>query len=345
VETVSATVVETTSGVGSASVDSRPVARRPLWRHPMARVVGSIAMLLLLALVLPLGELVATLRSVSWWVWPTALATYLGLHLLGVAKWQTLINAAGAGLPFAQSARAYYAGLFGNTFLPSVVGGDVVRAGMAFRTARSKSALILGSLVDRLQDIVGMAAIAGVGALLSPQALDAQSRRIFVGLGIVLVAGALLAIATLAVAPVRRLPRRVLRKLVQLRRAIRATAARPGALARGFLLGVILQTSLVVLNWWLALEAGVTIPLYVWLFVWPLAKISALIPVTQGGVGVREAALALLFAPFGVAAHHAVATGLMFQAVVIAGGLVGGMVAYGVRGGASGAYSVGGNTR
>jgi hypothetical protein len=30
---------------------------------------------------------------------------------------------------------------------------------------------------------------------------------------------------------------------------------------------------------------------------------------------------------------------------VIAGGLVGGMVAYGVRGGASGAYSVGGNTR
>jgi uncharacterized membrane protein YbhN (UPF0104 family) len=132
---------------------------------------------------------------------------------------------------------------------------------------------------------------------------------------------------------------------VQLRRAIRATAARPGALARGFLLGVILQTSLVVLNWWLALEAGVTIPLYVWLFVWPLAKISALIPVTQGGVGVREAALALLFAPFGVAAHHAVATGLMFQAVVIAGGLVGGMVAYGVRGGASGAYSVGGNTR
>ncbi len=64
--------------------------------------------------------------------------------------------------------------------------------------------------------------------------------------------------------------------------------------------------------------------MHVWLFVWPLGKISAVMPLTQGGIGVREAALAALFAPFGVPAVLAVAAGLAFQAVVISGGLVGG---------------------
>ena len=93
------------------------------------------------------------------------------------------------------------------------------------------------------------------------------------------------------------------------------------------LLGVLLQSLLVVLNWGLGLAIGIDIPVYVWLFVWPLAKISGLLPVTQGGIGVREAAQAVLFAPFGVSAARAVATGLVFEVVIIAGGLVGGAIA------------------
>jgi len=92
-------------------------------------------------------------------------------------------------------------------------------------------------------------------------------------------------------------------------------------------MGMLLQTVLVALNWRLGIAVGITgIPLYVWLFVWPLAKLSGLLPVTQGGIGVREAAQAVLFKPFGVAAYQAVATGLIFEAVLISGGLLGGLV-------------------
>jgi uncharacterized membrane protein YbhN (UPF0104 family) len=65
-----------------------------------------------------------------------------------------------------------------------------------------------------------------------------------------------------------------------------------------------------------------------WLFAWPLAKLSALLPVTQGGIGVREAALAGLLAPFGAAPALTVAVGLTFEAIVITGGLLGGIVAF-----------------
>jgi uncharacterized membrane protein YbhN (UPF0104 family) len=291
-------------------------------------------MLGLLFTALPFEDIAAAIASVPPLVWPGALAIYLSLHLVGVVKWRLLANAAGAGLSFKTAVRAYYMGLFGNTFLPSIVGGDVVRAGVAMRAARSRSGLVLGSLVDRLLDIIGLAAVAGIGALLSPRALDGQSRRIFLTLGAVLAALGIGGLVMLAIVPVRRLPWKVRRKLVLVRRAVRATMQRPQALAGAFLLGMMLQVLLTILNWWLGGVIGIEIPLYVWLFVWPLAKIAGLLPVTQNGIGVREAAQAVLFAPFGVSAARAVATGLVFEVVIISGGLLGGLIAYALsRGG------------
>jgi hypothetical protein len=282
----------------------------------------------LLFVALPFAEIRGAIGRVPLVAWPTALAVYMLLHLVGVAKWRLVVNAAGGGLAFRDAVRAYYMGLFGNTFLPSIVGGDVVRAGVAFGAVRSRGGLILGSLVDRLQDMLALAAVAGVGALLSPRVLDDQSRRIFLTLGGVLTALSIVGGIALVMTPVKRLPWKARRFLVRVRQALRATAARPSALVTALLLGILLQALLTVLNWWLGVQIGITIPLYVWLFVWPLAKIAGLLPVTQNGIGVREAAQAVLFAPFGVSAASAVATGLVFEVVILSGGMVGGLIAW-----------------
>src|SRR2546422_3892717 len=70
------------------------------------------------------------------------------------------------------------------------------------------------------------------------------------------------------------------------------------------------------------------VPLRAWLFAWPLAKISALLPVTQGGIGVREVALAALVAPFGAAPVLTVAVGLVWEAIIVAGGLLAGLASF-----------------
>src|SRR2546425_13313483 len=69
-------------------------------------------------------------------------------------------------------------------------------------------------------------------------------------------------------------------------------------------------------------------PLRAWLFAWPLAKLSALLPVTQGGIGVREVALAALAAPFGAAPVLTVAVGLVWEAIIFAGGLLAGVASF-----------------
>jgi glycosyltransferase 2 family protein len=314
---------------------SDPALREPSPRFPLRWVIRIVATFVALGLIfwwLPVDQLWSAIRSVPAAAWPLAVAVYLSAHLLGVLKWRLLVNTAGAALPARAAIHAYYWGLFGNLFLPSIVGGDLVRAGVAMPHVRSRSALVLGSLVDRLQDVVGLGVLAGVGALLAPRALDDTSRRIFLSLVFMLAGAGAIGLAGLRFFPARKAPYRVRRLLVRVRQAIRATASRPQALATAFALGLALQTSLVLLNWELGRLIGIDIPLYVWLFVWPLAKIAGLTPVTQGGIGVREAAQAALFAPFGVSAVRAVATGLVFEAVIIAGGLLSGVVALVLRG-------------
>jgi len=303
-------------------------------RFPLRWVLRIVATLVTLALIawwLPVDELWAAIRSVPPAMWPLAIALYLATHLLGVAKWKSLADAAGAGLPTRQAVQAYYWGLFGNLFLPSLVGGDVVRAGVAMRHVRSRSGLLLGSLVDRVQDVLGLGLLAGLGALAAPRALDETSRRIFISFSILAAAGVVVGLLALRFFPARLVPWKVRRILVKVRQAVRAAASQPSALVTAFALGLALQSTLIVLNWELGRLIGIDIPLYVWFFVWPLAKIAALLPLTQGGIGVREAAQAVLFAPFGVTAVKAVATGLVFQAVIIVGGLLAGALAVAVR--------------
>ena len=306
---------------------SAPTSRQ-LRRNLILRIVGSLFILSLLVLFLPVDELLQALGRVPAWVWLVSVPGYLTLHLVGITKWRMLINAAHGEMRMRDAVRCYYLGLFGNTFLPSLVGGDAVRAGLALKLAPGKGGVIFGSLLDRMIDVVGLAIVAGIGALVIPGALDPQNRRVFWLLAGMLTVAGLMGLAALTLLPARRFPYRVRRIMVKLRRSLGGLRSRPGVVLGALVMGVTLQTSLVALNWWLGRQCGIDISFHAWLFAWPMAKISALVPVTQGGIGVREAALAALLSPFGVPAVLAVAAGLVFQGVIISGGLLGGLLSW-----------------
>ncbi len=307
-------------------MDANPPQRN--WRRFSIRIGGSLLVLALLFLFLPRDKLLEALSGFSTEIWLAGVSTYLCLHLIGVAKWRMLINAAGADLSFTQVARCYYYGLFGNTFLPSVVGGDILRAGLAMSMSRSKSAVLMGSVVDRTIDSIGLALVAGIGALLIPMALDESSRSIFWGFTILIAVAGTVLLVLLFMLPARRFGFRIRRKLVKVRLAVRLLLKRPGRMLLALISVMVLQTSQVLMNFWLGRLAMIQQATFLmWIFVWPLAKLAAMVPLTQGGIGVREAAQGILFVPFGVSMEKAVAAGLIFQAIVISGNLFGGMVA------------------
>ena len=76
-----------------------------------------------------------------------------------------------ADLGFADAALCYGAGLFANLCLPSIVGGDVLRAALASRFTRRPEAAFLGGVLDRVTDMIAMTILVAAGGLLSHDAL------------------------------------------------------------------------------------------------------------------------------------------------------------------------------
>jgi uncharacterized membrane protein YbhN (UPF0104 family) len=89
-------------------------------------------------------------------------------------------------------------------------------------------------------------------------------------------------------------------------------------------LSLTIQTTFILLNAWLGRAVGVDVPLAVWFVAWPAAKLAGLLPVSLGGLGVRDATLGAALTPFGIPMATGVAVSLLWQTVLIAGGLLAG---------------------
>ncbi|MFZ0333415.1 MAG: lysylphosphatidylglycerol synthase transmembrane domain-containing protein [Candidatus Acidiferrales bacterium] len=307
-------------------------AKKALARHPwlvaVLRLGGSILAFLVLFRFLPLAEVWSTLLRLPPHLWLLLVAAYLCAHLVAITKWRMMVNLAGARLSFLQAIRCYFSGLFSTLFLPSIVGGDVVRGALALRSGQSKASIFLGGFIDRTLDFAALLLLTALGAVLVPGALPTEARRIFVTGGIILGILAALAAPVILWFPVRKISFAWRRRMVRLRGAARSVRGKPHYVAAALCLGLFAQGSFIWLTSLAADSTGLHLLFRAWLFAWPLAKFSALIPITQGGIGVREAALVVLLVPFGAPAVKTAAVGLAWEAVIISGGLIAGLTAF-----------------
>ncbi|MGH7658870.1 MAG: lysylphosphatidylglycerol synthase transmembrane domain-containing protein [Gemmatimonadales bacterium] len=290
------------------------------------KVAVSVTLLTIILIILPWSDVWASLSRLSTGVWLGVLAGFLAGHLVGVFKWRLFVNAGRAALKPVDATLCYSAGLFANLCLPTIVGGDVLRAALAGRLSRRTEAAIWGGVMDRITDISALAVLITIGGIASRGSLPGWGSTVLTVLVVVGIAGTLIFLPLILRRPLNRWPARfrrpIGRSLVALRRLIR----RPAIGATGFVMSLTIQGGFVLLNAWLGRAIGIELPLAVWFFAWPLAKIAGLIPISLGGLAVREASLAAILLPFGVPAARAVVCSLLWQTVLIVGGLAGGLV-------------------
>src|SRR5437879_1784065 len=310
------------------SVASPTEKSRRGWIFLLLRWLTAFAILALLLHFFPMAQLRDALSRVPQTRFLAVLLIYLVALTGGITKWHVVVNSAGAKLSFAASAQCYTSGLFGALILPSIIGGDVARLAVGISRSPHPAAVITGNVADRFLDVAAQLTLVSLGLMLLPGSLpvplQGPAKR-------VLLAGVLAAaiLFGLVVALHRPLFRgrsiRFLRGLAQLRHAMRAVSRRPHRLLFGWLLGTSVQGTYVLLTALLGVTCGLGLPLRVWLFAWPLAKIAAVMPITQGGIGVREAALVVLLATFGAPASQVLATGIVWEGVIITAGLLAGL--------------------
>jgi len=322
----------------------QPASGFRAWPLTLLRWIFAVVVLAALIHFFPLATLRSAIAKIPPARFLIVLFLYLCAHGIGVLKWRMVVNAAGAALDLRTSAQCYFGGLFGTLFLPSIVGGDVVRLAVGLRKSPSPAAVLAGNVADRFVDVAAQGGLVLCGLLLLPGSLPAAVGEKALRYLAVLGFGAFLfGVAAYFVyrRTIARSSWKLRRRIVRLRHALRSVKRRPIVLVAGWLAGTLIQFTFLVLTALLAISCGLTLPLRVWLFAWPLAKLAAILPLTQGGMGVREAALVALLAPFGAPGVLVLAAGLVWEGVIIAGGLVAGGIVLALRN--SSASSNGGN--
>ncbi len=109
--------------------------------------------------------------------------------------------------------------------------------------------------------------------------------------------------------------------------ALRQLRRNPAVALRGLTLSLIIQGGFVLLNALAGRAVGIDVhasPPGSWSGRWP--RSPACCRSASGGLAVREASLAGLLLPFGVPAARSVVCSLLWQSVLIIGGLTGGLV-------------------
>ncbi len=299
---------------------------RTNWKRTCLQISISLSIIVFIFLYLPIPVIFSSIKRVSLMQWSLCFLSGLFVHILGVVKWRLQMRAVHINLGFLTVTRFYAAGLFANVFMPSNVGGDVLRSGLVIRQIGRKRDVILSGLIDRLCDIISLCSLVIFGCFFISDTIDTRGYRILIIVVVGLVGVIISGIGLLFYRPSRWWPRRLRRQAIRLRVALWRIIRNYKLALIALLLSLGLQICLILINVVLGKAIGMGLPFISWFFVWPLAKMTALVPISFGGIGVQELTLAGLSKSFAVIPALAVAQGFLWRSIIIITGICCGVI-------------------
>jgi uncharacterized membrane protein YbhN (UPF0104 family) len=252
--------------------------------------------------------------------WLAAVALYVVTQFVSALRWQLLSRPLGFERPLAHYVGFYFIGMFFNLFLPTSVGGDVVRAWYLAENRSRRLDGFLSVLVDRGSGLLVLVALACLALLVSPIELPT-----WVHGSVWSAAGtSLLAVGLFGLASCTRSAKEP-GVLTAFSRLAPAYFARPGLLIGTTLLSIAVQAANVVLVWLVGGGLGLQVPAIYYAVAVPMVTLLTLLP-SINGMGLREAGLVLFLQPLGVAPGAALTLSFLWFAVFAAASLLGGAV-------------------
>ena len=282
--------------------------------------------LTLLAILLSQVGWQQTLETLRKARWPHLAAAFV-LYLVGIVvrayRWRILLSALRMDIPLAKLTNLYFVGTFFNNILPTGIGGDVVRVYELSKQSKRPIESVGTVLLDRATGLLVLFLIALLALPFSCQLIAPNVAAAILllclgswaGLGLVLRRDWLERWGLL----------RIMAKTKKLRELYESVyACGPRAIGGALAISLVFNVLLIAVNGIIALSLGVEIPLWYFLLFVPLISFLLVLPISLSGLGVREGGYVYLFAQAGVSAPLALAMSLLFYALNVATGLIGG---------------------
>jgi uncharacterized membrane protein YbhN (UPF0104 family) len=286
-------------GTGGSTLRGRAFA--------FVRVVTTLAIVAGLIWKLSPGDLADTLRDSDPWLMLLAVAMMMGVQALVIVKWRVLLRAREIGLRTPELVRAYCVGNLLSNVLPTAVGGDVYRV---YRVQRNEGARAADVTMSVLYERA-----TGYGAMTCLGALGAAFYYGNAGFGLLALAAGVAAAGVLALV----LPRvpfpavrhdHFLRNLLAHRRELMAVYQM-----------TVFSLAIQALNISTIAVAGRALGIHIswwyWAFTMWVVAVAVLLPVTLGGLGVRESSFSALAKHAGATAAQGASAGFALGLLLI----------------------------
>lgn len=285
------------------------------------RIVVSVGLLALLLSRVDRQALWDSVREASLPWLAIALGIYFIHVVTGAWRWHLLLGAQNVHVRRRELLSSLLVSYFFNNFLPSNIGGDVIRIRDTARPARSKTLATLVILTDRVLGVIGLFLVAAVASTVAFETRGSAGAPIMpwwlwstLTLGTIAVAPALLSPTRTGrlLAPLTRLhPEWVGERIETLIVTLHRFRARPAILATCFTGAVVVQTLLVV--YYLAVVYALNLPVTIWdlAVIVPVSLVVQMLPVSLNGFGLREATFSFYFTSLGLPVHYGVLLSLV----------------------------------
>ena len=241
-------------------------------------------------------------------------------------RWQRVLAVYEVHVPLVTLLKHYLAGQFVGNALPSTVGGDVLRISRSSKDIGSTEIAFASVALERLTGFVALPLLTILGFAIRPDLLEVP--RAWVALAIAAGTIATLGIILWLSAHPRLAGRFVhseswTRYIGIVHVGVDRFRRDPRDTIWALMLSILYQVTVVAAVYCAVHTIGLTIPNAAVLAFVPAVAMVQVLPVSVGGLGVREAMLAFLLHPLGVPTGQAVAVGLLWYAMTLVVSLIG----------------------
>jgi len=257
---------------------------------------------------------------------------YLSSYVLGLFRWEMLLKGAKINLPLRRIIISYAGAMFFNLFLPSTIGGDMVRSiDLAAHTQRPRE-VVATVLLDRLSGYVGLVIVALVALLFGWGLVEDKSVLLSVVIitGI-LVAGLLVLFNRFLYAKINRILHsptsgKIREAIKNLHQEIHVFRHCKKIILKNIILSILIQIISPITFYIIALSLDIKINIAYFFVYLPIIAAITLLPISIGGLGLRDATTIFFFSKAGMVKDLSFAMSLINFSFILIFALIGGLI-------------------
>lgn len=268
---------------------------------PLIKIFVSVALIVFLLTKLGLRDIIDQFATANLWWFMAGIIAFSLSNLLGSLQWYLLMKTRGIDISLTKVISCYYVGLFFNNFLIGYVGGDAIRIYDISRASGNSSDAISTVFFDRLIGFVMLTSLALAAGFAWRNIF--QSRTIIFIILIIFVCWIISFIVLFNEKFARKigwafrfvLPSKINDKIREVYSSINSFKHAKKTIIAALLISFIIQTLRIFVHFFAALSVGPTVHIkYFFIFV-PVIALLASLPISIGGIGIRESSGVALF--------------------------------------------------